>query len=317
MPIKFIPYQELNFSKWDSCINTSRNSEIYANSWFLDSVIDRWDAIVENDYEKVMPLPVRKFLGRPVVYQPVMVPQLGIFSPGIVDKETIKKFTTELLKRYNYFEFPCNKFFETDKPFARFKLKPSFDLDLIAPYGKTASKYAKEVKQKIISAENSGFFVSKGLVPNEIINFHRNLKWPYFTSFGDLFYNKLRRLISVTIQNKTGETFGVYSKENNICALGFVIKTLDRIVLYLLAADKTGVKNNCTFLLIDHIIKLHSEKDLTLRFEPFGFHRIIDHSKLCIEHKKKNLRDQYLMFSAFGAKKFTYPIFYNKQVFKI
>ncbi len=39
------------------------NGLIYAKSWYLDIVADQWDALVENDYEKIFPLVHRKKYG--------------------------------------------------------------------------------------------------------------------------------------------------------------------------------------------------------------------------------------------------------------
>jgi len=103
--IKYVPYQELNFSKWDRCIDTAYNREIYAYSWFLDSVTNHWDALVENDYDKVMPLPVSSFMGKSFIYQPLMAPELGIFSPILFTKTRLMNLLTLFLKNINTLNF--------------------------------------------------------------------------------------------------------------------------------------------------------------------------------------------------------------------
>ena len=42
---------------WDDCISKSFNGNVYAWSWYLDIVHPKWEALVENDYERVMALP--------------------------------------------------------------------------------------------------------------------------------------------------------------------------------------------------------------------------------------------------------------------
>ncbi|MCD6566904.1 MAG: hypothetical protein J7K53_13280 [Bacteroidales bacterium] len=314
MSIEYVPYQELNFSKWDRCIDTAYNREIYAYSWFLNSVTNHWDALIENDYEKVMPLPVSSFMGKSFIYQPMMAPELGIFSSEPVHKNTINKFISLVFEKYKYAELPFNKFLETNLSFAKHKLKQSFDLDLISPYQKTFANFTNEVKRKIRFAEDSGFFISKGLVPNQMLRFHRDIKIPFPKKFNNPFYSKLRRLISLSIQNSAGESFGVYTHENNLCSFGFIIKTNDRIVLYLVASDNFGLKKNSTWFLIDHIIRVYSERNITLRFEPFKFHHINNYPKITLNYKKKSLKYQYNIFTSFGAKKYHYPVFYNKHI---
>ncbi len=314
MSIEYVPYQELNFSKWDRCIDTAYNREIYAYSWVLNSVTNHWDALIENDYEKVMPLPISSFMGKSFIYQPMMAPELGIFSPEPVHKNTINKFISLVFEKHKYAELPFNKFLETNLSIAKYKLKQSFDLDLISPYQKTFANFTNEAKRKIRFAEDSGLFISKGLVPNQMLRFHRDIKIPFLQKFNNPFYSKLRRLISLSIQNSAGESFGVYTHENNLCSLGFIIKTNDRIVLYFVTSDNFGLKKNTTWFLINHIIRVYSERNITLRFEPFKFHHINNYPKITLNYKKKSLKYQYNIFTSFGAKKYRYPVFYNKPI---
>ena len=39
-----------------------------------------WDALVEDDYVSVMPLPYRKKMGVTYIFPPTMTQQLGVFS---------------------------------------------------------------------------------------------------------------------------------------------------------------------------------------------------------------------------------------------
>lgn len=324
MSIKYVPYKDLNFSKWDKCINAAYNREIYAYSWFLDSVTDRWDALIENDYERVMPLPIHMFTGKSFIYQPLMAPQLGIFSSDPVQKSVISEFIRLVLKKYKHVELAFNKFLQFDPSFGKYKLKQSFDLDLISTYQKTSASFNNETKRKIRFAEDSGLFISKGFIPNEILDFHRDIKMPFFQKLKTPFYNKLRRLISFSIQNRICEIYGVYTPENNLCSLGFIIKAQDKIILYLAASDNFGVRKNAVWFLIDHIIRSFSEKNVILRLEPFIFNRIINHGKIPFRYKEKNLNAQFNISASFGAKKYHYPVFcskpipwYNKAIMRI
>jgi hypothetical protein len=47
--IKYLRQDEINVDKWDQCISHSVNGMIYAFSWYLDIVNNRWEALVEGD----------------------------------------------------------------------------------------------------------------------------------------------------------------------------------------------------------------------------------------------------------------------------
>ena len=79
MEIAYLTYQQINKSKWDDCINKSINKLIYAESFYLDTITENWDAIVLNDYEAVMPLIWKKKFGIKYLYQPAFLQQAGIF----------------------------------------------------------------------------------------------------------------------------------------------------------------------------------------------------------------------------------------------
>jgi dTDP-4-amino-4,6-dideoxygalactose transaminase len=56
------------------------NGNIYAYSWYLNNVCEKWDTLVEDDYVSVMPLPYRKKMGVTYIFPPTITQQLGVFS---------------------------------------------------------------------------------------------------------------------------------------------------------------------------------------------------------------------------------------------
>jgi hypothetical protein len=54
--IKYITRVDLDVKKYDDCIEKSKNTRIYAYSFYLDIVTNSWDVLVLNDYEYVMPI---------------------------------------------------------------------------------------------------------------------------------------------------------------------------------------------------------------------------------------------------------------------
>ena len=61
--INYKRHKEIDFKKWDNCIESAINRNIYATTWYLDLVCKNWDALILNDYEAVMPLPWNKKWG--------------------------------------------------------------------------------------------------------------------------------------------------------------------------------------------------------------------------------------------------------------
>lgn len=55
MTIRHLRYNEIDKTKWDRCIQTAFNGNVYSFSWYLDVVAYGWEALVEGDYETVFP----------------------------------------------------------------------------------------------------------------------------------------------------------------------------------------------------------------------------------------------------------------------
>ena len=54
--ICYLTHNQIDKQRWDECIAQSPDGLIYCWSWYLDVVHPGWEALVEDDYENVMPL---------------------------------------------------------------------------------------------------------------------------------------------------------------------------------------------------------------------------------------------------------------------
>ncbi|MBQ0007957.1 MAG: hypothetical protein KBT40_04490 [bacterium] len=70
-------------TKWDKLVSVS--GQPYALSWWLDIVSPKWKALVEDDYQAVMPLPVKRRFGITYLVQPRFTQQLGLFGDGDIN----------------------------------------------------------------------------------------------------------------------------------------------------------------------------------------------------------------------------------------
>lgn len=79
--IKRLKYHEIDFDKYNACIENSLQNSDYAQREFLDIVTKKsWELIIYDDYEAVMPVPLIVKFGFKIVLMPKLCQQLGIFS---------------------------------------------------------------------------------------------------------------------------------------------------------------------------------------------------------------------------------------------
>src|SRR5258708_37472695 len=107
--IKYLEHKSIDKKKWDDCIANSSNGMVYGSSWFLDIVSPGWNALIDDDYNAVMPLTWRKKYGFHYLHQPFFTQQLGIFS---IEKKIPDRTANEFLKaipgRYRFIEIQLN-----------------------------------------------------------------------------------------------------------------------------------------------------------------------------------------------------------------
>src|SRR5690606_37392547 len=108
MKMKYVFHTAIDKNKWDACIQHSKNSLIYAKSFYLDIVSPGWDALIAGDYEFIMPLTPRKKIGIAYLAQPAFTQQLGIFSKKNIEPKTILNFITLARSKFKFAELMFN-----------------------------------------------------------------------------------------------------------------------------------------------------------------------------------------------------------------
>ena len=131
MAIKYLKNNEIDFQRWDKCIRKSVNGNIYGYSWFLNIVSENWDALVDDNYETVMPLTCKKFLGFPILLQPPYATNLGVYSVNVISRDVVKEYIDQMISRYFYIDINLNKYNRLTSLFFKPRHDSIFELDLI------------------------------------------------------------------------------------------------------------------------------------------------------------------------------------------
>lgn len=313
MNFKILSLKEIDFKKWDKCIDLSLNGTVFGHSWYLNLVCENWEAIVLDDYEAVMPLPIGKILKYPAVISPCLAPQLGVFSPRLPAPEIIDAFLSLLRSRFRYIKIGLNKYNLIGDEEFKIKTARSFNLDLIHSHSKLCQAYSRETKQTIETGLSNQVTVLKGVPFQEFIQFYQSLCSGSSKTGNEIFYNKLRRVISFSILHRFGELFGAYSAENNLTAVAFVIRTPQRITLLVSAMqnDQSGI--SAFSILLDHLLKQYAEKNLTIDFEILPCPERYLPGGRSFSDKSDLMYIFSIIYAGFGAKMFNYPIIlFNK-----
>jgi len=268
MNIHYLRNHEIDIKAWDKCIARSFNGSISAYSWVLDIICENWDALVEDQYESVMPLPKQRIFGKEVVYMPCFANDLGIFSFNPVNPAKTRAYIDALSQHFDYYRIVLNKYNPLYHPDFKPVTHVGYELDMIKPYFKLTTDFVPDLQRKLNIAMARGFSFAGGLLPNDLINFivERKIRVPREVVKYE--YRLLRSVISGLISNKAGKLYAVYDPFNELAAVLLVtwINTRINLTFQVVAPDR--VQDDPQLFLIDRIIDQYAETNSTLHFGP-------------------------------------------------
>jgi len=257
MQIKHLRHKTIDYTRWDKCISESYNQLTYAYTWYLDIVSPNWEALVSDNYEYVMPLPIKRRYGISYLVQPILTQQLGIFSKKAIDDTIVQLFIKEL-PSFSY-ELNLNEHNYHSKA----RILPNYLLNLQHSYDQIASQYSKNTKRNIDKANKSSLKVKSGLSITDFLSFynsvHKNYKQEKQSIVKELVENGIKKM-EMTLH-------GVFSDENNLIAALCLIHSTNRLTYLLPISNTEGKASAAMFLLIDKIIREESGKNYVLDFE--------------------------------------------------
>lgn len=257
MKITHLRNIDIDRTLWDSCIAQSHNQLTCAYSWYLDVVSPKWEALVTDDYEYVMPLPFKKKYKVPYLVQPILTQQLGIFSKHRIDESLVEDF----IKEIPYYSYELNL---NEKNFNASATEcPNFVLNLNQPYKQIALHYSKNTIRNIDKAKKLNLSVEQITSADEFDSFYHAVEKNYFTVAKSL----LNKLIHKGMSENAIRLYGVYSAEKNLIAALCLLHSPSRLTYLLPISNAEGKASSAMFLLIDKLIFENAEKEKSFDFE--------------------------------------------------
>jgi len=265
--IKHLTYKQIDHKKWDECINKAFNGRVYALSWYLDEIAYGWEALVEEDYTSVMPLPGGKKAGINYLFQPFFTQQLGLFSIGLLTPEQINNFLEAIPSKYRYGELNLNSH-NNPSDDHRYKLtyNSNHELDLIKPYPSIQHSFSENTRRNIKKSHNQGIIIAKNSGPEELVALFSANRGALLNHITDAHYSRLIALMHKAIYNNTGFISACYQHNNLLCG-AFFLNFRNRLVFLFSAISEEGKKNGAMFFLLDETIRQFAEKPVILDFE--------------------------------------------------
>ena len=246
--IQFVKRNQLDENKYNACISASLQSRIYAYSWYLDIVTDNWSVLVLDDYQAVMPLPWRVKYGVKYVYPPLWLIELGFFS--LKENTSIDLFFKAARKKFRFIETRLN----TDNSFDYIDKKQLHYLKLEEEYLTIYKGYNKDKKKDLRKSSKFGLIEKWNDDPKKIIHLFKKNVGARIPNIKEADYDKLLKILRLSIKNDVGEILSIYNSENVLVASGFFLKHKSRVTLLISSTNFENRKNGANTFLIDRAI---------------------------------------------------------------
>ncbi len=267
--IQYLKHTDINKLKWDTCISSSSQSLLYAESWFLDIVSPGWEALVEDDYKSVFPLTNRKKFGINYLFQPFFTQQLGLFSSETnISENEVKEFLSAIPEKFKLIEIQLNSFNNLTS-FNSFSInrKLTCHLSLSGTYEKIRENYNENLRRNIKKSLNSGIEITKNVLPEDIISLFRLNKGLHISKLKDENYKTFLKLLSVAKSRNLLDCRGILNSNGNLIAGCLFLKSRYSYIFLFSASNNEAKETGAMSLLIDSFIREHSKEDILLDFE--------------------------------------------------
>ncbi|MBN2747387.1 MAG: hypothetical protein JXR34_11735 [Bacteroidales bacterium] len=289
--IQYVRNELINKNKWDSAVNNSINSYIYAYSFYLDIVADgQWDALIMDDYQMILPLPYRIKYGVKYLFQPPFTQQLGIFYRKTCSNFDVFEFFRAIPKSFRFAEMNFNKFMlGRIPPKYLSKVNQNFELEIAADYERLYQNYSTNLKRNLKKAKESNLREVNYVEPDEIIRLFQENKGAELKSFNMQDYQRLKKLLYMLMHKGKAELRGMINERNDIVAGAVFLQSNGRRIFLFSGLSAEGKEKGAMPLLIDSQINKFAGEQIIFDFEG------------------SNDENLARFYAGFGALNFQYP----------
>ena len=266
MNIQLVKHEDLDKTKWNSCVHYATRGNVYGYWWYLANTVKEWDALVEGDYETVFPLFP---LDSQILTPPDTIKEIGIYSINVLSMSRVQAFLEAIPASYQQYNFMLNSGINWPREFA---IQPStvynHQLLLDKDYETLEKDYLPQVEEQMDLARTNRLILNSNLKPEKIADFYRihttdttlNINHN-FHAYQRIMYNALHR----------GNGFGsaVMNEKQEYLACGFFIFSHGKIMRLLSNVSPRGLKQGANTLLFDMLIRGNAGRPVILDFNSY------------------------------------------------
>ena len=273
MKIQRLSREELDKTKWNSCVHFATNGNVFGYIWYLDAITKDWEALVEGDYESVLPLIWKKnWWGKKRLYVPSLIREAGIYSANALSPKRVTSFLEAIPEEYKKATIEVDQFtlFPQTKAW-QVEQKTNYLVYLNKSYEELSSNFSPDIQADLDKARAAKIQSINSLKPETIVDFYKkhdpNFHKENYYAYLRIMYNLLHR--------GWGFMSGVADATGELLAVNFFLFSHGRMVSLLPVISKQGKAKGAMSFLFNLIFHTNANKQLILDFNGnerfFGF----------------------------------------------
>jgi hypothetical protein len=245
--------QEIDREQWDNCIRNSACLKPYPYSWYLDIMAPGWEALVDDDYDSVFPIPALRRFGIQYISTPAFLQQLGAYSPDKPAERAIVEFLYYLPDFFKLTDLNIAQKID----FSGYKVteKNNHILELSKSYDDLWAGFSAQCKKNIENAGKKFSEITTDIKPDELIDLHILLMGRDLKDVKPKDYQKLKNLMNFCIKNKKGRILGVRGGRKKLAHGIFLIETHGYKTLQFMVSTPRARDRHAEYFLLNEIIK--------------------------------------------------------------
>jgi len=251
--INYLKNHEIDREKWDSCLLEIPSVRPYPMSWYLDIMSPGWEALVDDDYHSVFPLPCHRKYGFCYIATPAFLQQLGLFSADGDRRLIAGEFISFLPEFFRLVDLSIGQ--EVSAPGFTLTQRYNYELVLSDSYEKIWLNYMTDCRRNINIAHRYPQDIVEDVKPGELISLFRSHTAGKAGTIREISYQRLQTLMELCKTSGTGRILGVRSPRGKLLWGIFIIEALGRSTLLFTAGSRKSRELRTSYHVIDKIIK--------------------------------------------------------------
>lgn len=265
MDIRLIRHEEIDKTKWNSCVHYATNGNIFGYKWYLDAIAKEWDALVEGDYESVLPLFLTEYDDQ--LLQPNLIREGGIYSINLLSQKRVNAFLKAIPEQYSNLRIRLNEgISSTDETYSIIE-KRNHQLILVDPYEKITSNYSARIQAILQSQKQKALLPSANVKPEKIAQLF--LDHSSKSQADEATFHGFQRIMYNALHRGWGATFGVTNRSKELLCAAFFLYSQGRVMQLVATTTVKGQAAGAYEYLLDNFMQSHAGRPLVLDFNTF------------------------------------------------